>query len=90
MTDLVSVLAQMDRDHRLLGEDYTLVAKTEDYLAEVFPLLEPYLGPVETWTSGLVAGAGGPLAGVVTLLVEKALVAGVGKWAAARRAKENS
>lgn len=86
--DVDAVLAKMARDHETVAAKYSILSRTEDYIAELIPLLEPYFGPAEQWIAAMVPG--GPVAQVLALLVEKALAAGISKWAAGRRAKENA
>ena len=86
-----AILAQMGRDHDEVARRYTLLSRTEDYIAEMIPLLEPYLGPAELWVAAEVGSLTGPLSPgvtILTLLLEKAFMAGVSKVAANRRAAE--
>lgn len=82
------LLARMGHDHDTIAKQYTMLSRTEDYIAEMIPLLEPYLGPAETWINQMIPG--GPIVEALAILLEKAITYGADKWAASRRAGEES
>lgn len=93
--DVDDVLATLRSDAELVEgrAEPTLLSVTLDWVARVLPLLEPALGPAETWVATLaggLAGPGGPILSMLVLLIEKAVVSSAENWAKKRDASLSS